>query len=142
MADIAPLGYEIGLCHDLLEKTTVTTNALKDALLEFGYGKAAAITIVSAVTELTNVFTKTAYPDMRKTVRKEREAERMANISPNAQTVKYADLLYNTDWMQAHDHKHLKKYLKKKQFFLKTMCKGDQSLYCNLLQHIEMALCL
>jgi hypothetical protein len=140
MAGIVPLGYEIGLCHDLLEKTTVTANALKDTLIEFGYSEAQAMTIVSAVTELTNVFTKTAYPDMRKAVRKENEAERMANISSIAQTVKYADLLYNTGWMQAHDPKHLKKYLLKKQWLLKIMCKGDQFLYRKLLQHIEITL--
>ncbi|WP_208094449.1 hypothetical protein [Mucilaginibacter agri] len=136
MADVDPLGYEIGLCHDLLEDTAVTIDGLHCALLNFNYSKAHALVIVNAVVELTNVFTKDKFPEWKKSVRKEKEAERLATISPLAQTVKYADLIYNINWMSTFDLKHLKKYLRKKKFLLKVMCKGDGSLYRELIQSL------
>jgi hypothetical protein len=136
-ADIVPLGYETGLCHDLLEKTAATKESLLKALLKFGYSKDEASVIVSGVIELTNVFTKKACPEWRKPARKKKEAERLATSSPVAQTVKYADLRYNITWMRAYDHKHLEKYLRKKRHLLQTIDKGDQELYRTLLIYID-----
>ncbi|WCT13765.1 hypothetical protein [Mucilaginibacter jinjuensis] len=137
MADVAPLGYEIGLCHDLLEDTTVTTDALRQALLKCGYSEAETLVIVNGVVDLTNVFTKKAYPEWKKPVRKNKEAERLATISPLAQTVKYADLMYNIDWMLTFDTKHVKKYLREKKSLLKVMSKGDHSLHLKLMRSID-----
>lgn len=140
LASIIPLGYEIGLCHDLFEETKITESDLKSALTTFNYNQAEADIISIAVTELTDVFTKKDYPDLSKSVRKKMEAERLANISPAAQTVKYADLIYNIGWMLEHDRKHVKKYLKRKRLLIKYMKAGHTFLRDQVIQRIESAL--
>ncbi|WCT13309.1 hypothetical protein [Mucilaginibacter jinjuensis] len=137
MADVAPSGYETGLCHDLLEDTTVTIDALHLALLNFGYSEVEALVIVNGVVDLTNVYTKKAYQGWKKPIRKKKEAERLATISPLAQTVKYADLIYNLDWMLTFDTKHIKKYLRKKKALLEIMTNGDQYLHRKLMRSID-----
>ncbi len=37
MSGVIPLGYEIGLCHDLLENTKTTAPQLRTVLAGFGY---------------------------------------------------------------------------------------------------------
>jgi len=139
-ADIMPLGYETGLCHDLLEETSVSTSTLLSSLIHFGYEEAAAGAIVSSVIELTHVFTKNAYPDWRKSDRKAKEAERLAGTGPLTQTVACADLIYNIGWMLAYDPQHAKKYLKKKRKLLLRLTHADPSLQSQALQKIDAAL--
>jgi hypothetical protein len=130
---VIPLGYEIGLCHDLIEETTVTASDLRDALLSFDYPHTQAEHICACVVELTDVFTKVAYPDFTKKKRKKKEAARLAQISPDAQTVKYADLMDNIHWTVQYDQKHAVKYLKRKQTLLVTMTMGDAGLRAEVL---------
>lgn len=62
MADgIVPFGYEIGLCHDLLEDTDCERNELNEALKRFGYSKPDAWYITIGVDDLTDVFTSKDY---------------------------------------------------------------------------------
>lgn len=122
------LSYEIGLCHDLLEKTRVTADQLYEALLGFGYREESAAHITGCVVELTDVYTKETYPYLKKKERKKLEMNRLATISADAQTVKYADLIYNIQWMRAYDVEGLSKYLRRKQNLLSTMEKGDDRL--------------
>ena len=122
------LGYEIGLCHDLLEDTDTTAEDLTDALLSFGYTQQEAGHITACVEELTDVFTAAAFPQMRKKKRKKRESKRLTAISPDAQTVKYADLIYNIGWVLAYDCKHAKRYLQKKMQLLARLNRGDAAL--------------
>jgi hypothetical protein len=124
----ATLGYEIGLCHDLFEKTEITDRILLKALIAFGYSPNEAENIKNSVTELTNHFNKIAYPDLKKKERKELEDERLQQISSQAQTVKYADLWYNAGWMMQHDRAHAKKYLERKIQLLENMKDGNQEL--------------
>ena len=63
--DHIPLGYETGLCRDLLEKTEVSPAGLQTQLIQFGYSEKEAELITSSVVELTNVFTKTAFPHLK-----------------------------------------------------------------------------
>ncbi|WP_428327980.1 hypothetical protein [Mucilaginibacter sp.] len=122
------LGYEIGLCHDLLEDTGTTATGLRDALQNFGYTESDSVHITAAVVELTDVFTRGAYPELSKASRKEREAERLTMISPMAQTVKYADLISNIAWVMKHDRGNAETYLQKKQRLLTLMDKGEREL--------------
>lgn len=122
------MGYEIGLCHDLLEDTDTTETELFNALLSFGYTNAQSNLISGCVAELTDVFTAIAYPDLDKAERKKRESARLATISATAQTVKYGDLIDNINWVLIHDQKHAKKYLKKKQLLLRNLNRGDDGL--------------
>lgn len=124
----ARCGYEIGLCHDLLEKTTTTEEELPGVLTGFGYKASDADFITFCVVELTDVFTAEHYPSLSKIERKQLEANRLAAVSPAAQTVKYADLIYNIDWVLKYDQKNAVSYLRKKQSLLKEMNLGNQVL--------------
>lgn len=127
--DSVPCGYEIALCHDLLEDTNTTIAELSTVLLTFGYEKPESGRICDCVTELTDVYTAKAYPDLNKAERKEKEAARLLTISPPAQSVKYADLIYNIEWVIKYDQKHAKKYLKKKKRLLEDLNQGDHILH-------------
>lgn len=139
-APFAQFGYEVGLCHDLLEETAAGSDELYSALLKFGYTKADAESIMQQVTELTDVFTKAAYPHFSKTVRKAKEAERLAGISADAQTVKYADLLYNVDWMLQYDKERFKEYLLAKKQLLQNIKKGNRQLWQKLWDKVNLLL--
>ena len=122
------LGYEIGLCHDLLEDTGTTQEELKAALLSFGYPNGDADFITICVVELTDVFTADNYPELSKAERKKGEAARLITMSAAAQTVKYADLIYNLNWVLTYDQKHAHKYRKKKLLLLAELDKGNDEL--------------
>jgi (p)ppGpp synthase/HD superfamily hydrolase len=130
-------GAEIGLCHDLLEDTTLTTSELMATLLRFGYESDDAIYITSTVKELTDVFTEEAFPELEKRERKAKETSRLLTISPGAQTVKYCDLIYNIGWMLDNDRKKAKKYLKKKKWLINKLDKGNHQLRKTALQAIK-----
>ncbi|TDQ08258.1 metal-dependent phosphohydrolase [Pedobacter metabolipauper] len=134
------LGYEIGLCHDLLEDTDTTDTGLKEALLNIGYTDAEAGLITRGVVELTDVYTKTSYPDLSKKERKERESKRLLSISPAAQTVKYADLIYNINWVLKYDRKDAYRYLEKKQRLLADLTRGNDTLRQQALKAIFLGL--
>ncbi|WP_316845192.1 hypothetical protein [Pedobacter psychrodurus] len=134
------LGYEIGLCHDLLEDTGTTRHQLLHALLSFGYSKSDAHEITGSVLELTDVYTKKAYPDLNKAERKKLESERLLSISASAQTVKYADLIDNIGWMLVHDQKHVKKYLKKKRLLITCLTRGNSILRQQALVFVDKSL--
>lgn len=133
-------GYEIGLCHDLLEDTPTSESELLEALIGFGYTDADAGFIAACVTELTDVFTAGAYPRLSKKARKEKEATRLVTISPAAQTVKYCDLADNIRWVLQHDQKHALQYLRKKQLLLAGMLSGDKGMRQKVLDLIDNGL--
>jgi len=139
-APVTYLGYEIGLCHDLLEDTSITANGLRVAVTNFGYKPEQAGYIVAAVVELTDVFTNDAYPLLDRKTRKEMEARRLCSISPGAQTVKYCDLIDNIKWVLRYDRRNAAEYLKKKETLLGCMEAGDQLVRNSVLEivHIEL----
>ena len=126
-AAAAPLTYEIGICHDLLEKTITTQTDLLIRLIDFGYDELEAEHISICVVELTRHFTKAENP-LPKKMRKALEDERLLFISPDAQTVKYADWAYNADWMMQHDRHHAADYLKHHIELIEQMTEGDAAL--------------
>jgi hypothetical protein len=137
-APYATFGYEVGLSHDLLEKTDVIPALFYRALIKFGYEPDEADRILSQVIELTDVFTKAAYPDLNKSERKEREEKRLSTISAEAQTVKYADLIYNIAWIRTYDKKKAAGYLARKKALLLAMDKGDPALRQKALAKCEL----
>jgi (p)ppGpp synthase/HD superfamily hydrolase len=122
------LGYEIGLCHDLSEDTGTDAQELFEKLLYFDYSDMEANYITKRVVELTDVFTATAFPQLSRTTRKEKEAERLSNISAGAQTVKYADLIDNMPRVIRHDKVNAGQYLEKKKRLLLAMTDGEKQL--------------
>ncbi|MBB3054871.1 hypothetical protein [Mucilaginibacter gotjawali] len=131
------LGYETGLCHDLLEDTETTADELTNTLILFGYEPEQASFITSTVTELTDVYTSAAFPFLSKDERKEKEALRLSKTSPAAQTLKYCDLADNIKWVLRHDRKHALQYLQKKERLVKKLTAGDAAVRKNLLTLIR-----
>ncbi|MEO3406810.1 hypothetical protein AAFN85_23035 [Mucilaginibacter sp. CAU 1740] len=140
LASVIPLGYEIGLCHDLFEETETTGADLRSALIGCGYTDQEADLILNSTVELTDVFTKKNYPELKKKVRKAKEAMRLTTISSAAQTVKYADLIYNIGWVVRYDTKHAGKYLLKKRLLLLAMTMGEPNLHFKAMSLIEDSL--
>lgn len=81
--------------------------------LEFDYNKFPKA-VRELVDELTDVFTPEAYPDMNRAARHAAEAVRLTTISPEAKTIKLADMFHNTSSIVAEDEGFAKTYLKEK----------------------------
>lgn len=137
---VSELGYEIGLCHDLLEDFDITAHELQNKLQYFGYDLIIASAITTCVTELTDVFTKAAYPALSKAERKQKEAQRLARVSSAAQTVKYADLIDNSRWMLAYERNKAKTYLLKKLDLIVLLDKGEKGLQKQALEWFTASL--
>lgn len=135
-----PLGYEVGLCHDLLEDTDTSVVELSETLTFFNYDVVETRLIIDKVMELTDHFTKNAFPDLPKAERKAREAKRLVTISPGAQTVKYADLIYNIGWVMTYDLSSAEAYLKKKRLLLDLMNAGNSELHQKAIDLIRQSL--
>ena len=84
---------------------------------------------LSLVQELTDVYTKEAYPHLNSDKRKQKELERFQKTSAEAQTIKYADILDNGREIVGHDSSFAPKYLKECIAILKTATKGNQDLH-------------
>ncbi|PSR54266.1 metal-dependent phosphohydrolase [Adhaeribacter arboris] len=117
------------LCHDLLEDTECTMAELYQFLSGIGLNGADSDYICFWVKELTDVFTSEAYPQFNRKTRKDLEAARLWEISPDAQTIKYCDLIDNTTSIVEHGGGFAKVYLKEKKRILVNMNKGNQELY-------------
>src|SRR5688500_20298487 len=66
MYEHMPGTIEVGLCHDLIEDTSVEADELRTKLLQLHYTRKEAENIVSGVVALTDVYTKEAYPDVKR----------------------------------------------------------------------------
>jgi guanosine-3',5'-bis(diphosphate) 3'-pyrophosphohydrolase len=98
--------------HDVLEDTDATIDELIEA---FGPG------IAEIVADLTNVYTKAAYPKLSRAQRKRLETERLAHISPRAKIIKRADIADNTLTIVERDPKFAAIYLPEKKAMLAVL---------------------
>lgn len=119
---------EIAFGHDLLEDTPCTESHLETALLSIGYDFQKTDEIVKSIIDLTDVYTHQSFPELNRDRRKDLEAERLGNIHPISQTVKYADLIHNTQSIVKYDKGFAKKYLNEKRKILKVMRAGNPHL--------------
>lgn len=123
-------GYEIGLCHDLIEDTLWTTKQLWEHLESIGYSSAEAETICIAVHHMTEVYTSDSYPWLNREERKRREAERLHAIpDKDAVTVKYCDLIDNLGAAMNLEPGFRKRYLNEKSYVVQGLTQGDPKLY-------------
>lgn len=108
------------LLHDVLEDTTVTHSELR-SFLHKTFSVESAEDILSLVVELTDVYTKEAFPDYNRTQRKEFEAFRLAYASLRAKQIKKADIKHNSESILDHDPKFAKVFLAEKDHLMSYM---------------------
>ncbi|GAA0547085.1 HD domain-containing protein [Chitinophaga japonensis] len=125
-ADTAMLAA--ALLHDVLEDTPVNKQAMKD-FLDHVMNAPQATRTLQLVVELTDVYTRAAYPRWNRRKRKAMETARLEKISAAAQTVKYADIVDNCKEIVHHDPDFAKVFLRECKALLKKMTRGHQQLY-------------
>ena len=98
------------LLHDVLEDTPVKASEMErelHAVMEKGQAQR----VTQLVIELTDIFVREHYPRLNRRARKEREAARLSQVSPDAQTVKYADIFDNVTDIVRQDADFAKTYI-------------------------------
>ena len=107
------------ILHDTLEDTATTEAEL---LTKFGPE------VTKLVVELTNVFTSKAYPSVNRAERKAKECDRLALVSPEAQTIKVADIIHNRPAIIAHDPKFAPIWLSERNTWLAVLTKAHPKI--------------
>lgn len=104
------------LLHDVVEDTDVTIEQVE---AKFGY----------KVAELVGWLTDVSKPeDGNRKTRKALDREHSAQAPAEAQTIKVADLIHNTDSIERHDPSFWKIYKQEKIALLDVLTKADQKL--------------
>ncbi len=124
------------LLHDVLEDTAVDFHTLKDFLHQVLPKDEAEKTMILVV-DLTDVFTHDLFPGQNRKIRKVKEAERLSNSHPDAQTVKYADVLDNVADITRNDPDFAKTYIKECHYLISQMKKGHPQLHAKAIQVIS-----
>jgi guanosine-3',5'-bis(diphosphate) 3'-pyrophosphohydrolase len=116
------------LLHDVLEDTQTTEEEIEQFLS--GVLKEDQVKrTLQYVRELTDIYTKKNYPRFNRAERKRREADRLSEVSAEAQTIKYADLIDNAVNIAEHDPDFGPKFLREGEALLQKINKGDPQLY-------------
>lgn len=105
------------LLHDTVEDTPVTLEQI-----EFEFGRRIAV----LVEQLTDVSRP---EDGNRRARKALDLAHTAKASPEAKTVKLADLISNTRSIVAHDPDFARVYLAEKARLLEVLTEGDAGLF-------------
>lgn len=127
------------LLHDVLEDTKVTSGQLKD-FLDSVMEPAESDRTLNLVTELTDVFTKANYPKLNRRTRRTREAERLAEVSSDAHTVKYADIIDNVLDISKHDTDFALPYMRESKQLLQHMTNGNPDLYARAMSVVNQSM--
>lgn len=127
------------LLHDVLEDTPVKQSEIRKFLNTLMTPEETKRT-VHLITELTDVFVKSAYPKLNRRTRKAKELNRLEKISADSQTIKYADILDNTLEIVDQDPSFAKVYLLEIKQILKKLNKGNPNLRQEALDAVEKGL--
>lgn len=112
--------------HDVLEDVAPTlpeTFGLARIIDHFGPE------VAKLVVELTHIYTKEAYPKLKRAERKRLEAERLGTISDDGQTIKLLDFVDNTKSIVAEDPEFAKVYLAEKKEALTFLTRGHPKAF-------------
>jgi len=113
--------------HDVLEDTPYTQNDLSVFLGNYMNEEEQNLT-VKLVTELTDVFIKKDFPDLNRFQRKKKELNRLKEIRPEAQTIKYADIIDNATEISQSDPDFAGRYLQECYDIAFALTKGNPEL--------------
>jgi (p)ppGpp synthase/HD superfamily hydrolase len=127
------------LLHDVVEDTIVSETALSVFLHNVMEPEEASETL-RLVMELTDVYVKSSFPQWNRRKRKEKELERIATTSPDAQTIKYADILDNTGEIASYDPAFAPRYLGECLAILQKADKGNPDLYARAFEGVTTAM--
>lgn len=116
------------LLHDVLEDTPVTRLKMHQFLTTVMREEEAAQT-TQLVVELTDIYTKLAYPRWNRRKRKDKESARISKTSGESQTVKYADIIDNCREIVQQDPDFARVFLRECRALLRVMPKGNEALY-------------
>jgi guanosine-3',5'-bis(diphosphate) 3'-pyrophosphohydrolase len=116
------------LLHDVLEDTDVDQKELEQ-FLHTVMEKEEASRTMELVVELTDVYVKQRYPKWNRRKRKQKEADRIEQTSPDSQTVKYADIIDSCKEIVEHDPEFADRFLRECRALLKRMPRGVPELY-------------
>lgn len=125
------------LLHDVLEDTEVTKDEMSTFLQQVMPDDAEKT--LQLVVELTDVYVKSAYPELNRRRRKDKEIERMSKISSDAQTIKYADISDNVKEIASDDPGFAPRYIAECMAILKKIDRGNPVLYAKALDAVSTA---
>lgn len=129
---IAPEAFVIAaLLHDVVEDTSRTL-----AEIEGAFGPLVA----QWVGEVTNQFTKEAYPDWNRAKRKACEIARLSRVSREAQILKMLDRLDNLNDLEGMDPGFVRTYVEESRQLAEALWHGDPGLGATLRNACEAAL--
>ena len=124
------------LLHDVIEDTPVGKRELGNFLATV-MEKNTALRTLELVEELTDVYVKTDYPTMNRRSRRNKEVERLSMTSPEAQTIKYADIIDNIGDIAKQGNDFSLVYLRECKQMLQALDKGDPRLYQLALRMVD-----
>ena len=115
--------------HDVVEDTPVTD---EDIQREFGS------TISGLVHELTDEYVKENYQQLNRRRRKEKEVERQGQMSPQAKTIKLADVIDNTMDIVRNDPNFARRYIPEMENLTHALKGGNEELLKRAFQEIKL----
>lgn len=115
------------ILHDVLEDTSYTNNDLSVFLKNYMSEEEQDLT-VKLVTELTDVYISKDFPTLNRFKRKTMELNRLKEISPEAQTIKYADIIDNATEISQSDPNFAERYLYECYDIVSALTKGNPEL--------------
>lgn len=110
------------LMHDCLEDTDCEYDEIAH---NFGFE------VANLVLDLTDISISS---QGNRATRKEIDRQHTAQASPQAKTIKLADLISNSQSIVKHDKEFAKVYIKEKELLLKVLKEGDPTLYARAQQ--------
>ena len=115
------------LLHDVLEDTHITAPELEAMLLTV-MERQQAKKVMELVIDLTDIFIKKDYPRLNRRSRKEKEATRLSNARPAAQSIKYADIIDNVTDIVKQDTNFANIFVREAKRMLVVMKAGHPEL--------------
>jgi len=136
----APTATEDMICaahlHDVLEDVFPANPSFNRQQIQNQFGPI----VLGLVEMLTNEYTSEKYPHLDRAERKRRERERLSRISPEAMTVKLADIISNTRDIVEKGGDFASVYLHEKMDLLSLLKSGDADLHRRALEFVTARL--